>query len=157
MCAAQPHVVAVEDVMVLQTPKKEWTAEDHNLLTQFHEARVFNKLAGLTRQAADAVAASSGADGGGKDEKHKRFMAKFSKFTEAVRALLAEVTRNAKLLQQYISQFRRYRREVIEANEARTMVVAYNQATPATLSQRGAHTVVPPATLSISVELRQRI
>ena len=34
MCAVQAHVVTVEDVMVLQTPKKEWT----------DQVRVFNKL-----------------------------------------------------------------------------------------------------------------
>ena len=102
MCAVQAHVVTLEDVMVQQTAKKEWTAEEHKLLTQVHEAWVFNKLDLFDKQLMQRLQkqlmawADDNGSGNDKDDKHKRRMAKL-------------VTHNAKLSQLYIGQVDRPR------------------------------------------------
>ena len=159
MCSVDSPVLTVEDIMVMQNDKKNWTIEDHKLLTQFHNHNVWNKFDLLDKQLITKLKSQllKNPNSNSDTNKLKLLEAKFTKFTEAVKPLLdknkindpltqhviagVEVTRNAKLLQQYIQKFRRYNNnedeklfdyldgddaEIIESNNDRIMIVAYN-------------------------------
>jgi len=157
MCSVHSPVLSVEDIMIMQNPKKNWTNEDRKLLTQFHIHSIYNKFDLLDKQLISKLKTKLIKENNtGGDANKLKLLNKFTKFTEAVKGLLdqhkipkpltqyviagVETTRNAKLLQEYIGKFRRYHpnlednktadldgdAEIIEANNDKTMIVAYN-------------------------------